>query len=69
MGGHLGRAALLAWTLLNAVGGALSVLPLQFLPFRPEQTMSHYLIHGIYLATQVPLVVALVRSLRGRMTA
>jgi hypothetical protein len=68
-GGRLGRAALLVWTLLNAVGGALSVLPLPFLPFRPQQTMSHYLVHGVYLATQIPLVVTLVRSLRGSVTA
>ena len=68
-GGWLGRAALLMWTLLNAVGGALPVLPFPFLPFRPEQTMSHYLVHGIYLATQIPLAVTLVRSLRSSVTA
>jgi hypothetical protein len=67
-GGSLGRAALLVWTLLDAIGGALSVLPLPFLPFHLEQTMSHYLAQGIYFATQIPLVITLVRSLRGSVT-
>ena len=38
-----------AWGVLNlVVGGVLSVLPLSFLPFVPEQSMSHYGVHVVY---------------------
>lgn len=52
-----GAWGLLAWAVINAVGGALSVLPLPFLPFQPEQTPEHYGFHLLYLATQLPLIV------------
>jgi sugar phosphate permease len=39
------------------IGGAiLSVLPLPFLPFQPEQTIDHYLSHVILGVCQVPLI-------------
>lgn len=39
--------ALLVTALFQLVGGAvLSVMPLPFLPFEPEQTLSHYLSHA-----------------------
>jgi hypothetical protein len=42
---------------LHLIGGAiLSVLPLGFLPFAPEQSPSHYLSHLIYGVTQLPLI-------------
>lgn len=50
--------ALLIYALVNAVGGFLSVLPLPILPFVPEQTVDHYLVHVIYSGFQVPLIVA-----------
>lgn len=51
--------ALLSWGLLNFLGGGvLSVLPLPFLPFAPEQTPSHYLFHGVYALAQVPLILS-----------
>jgi hypothetical protein len=54
---YAATVALLCWGLLNFVGGGvLSVLPLPFLPFVPEQTPSHYLFHGVYALAQVPLV-------------
>ncbi|WP_165478284.1 hypothetical protein [Arthrobacter sp. S39] len=57
--------ALLCWGLLNFVGGGvLSVLPLPFLPFSPEQTASHYLFHGLYALAQVPLVLSTAGWLR-----
>jgi hypothetical protein len=48
--------ALLVYGLVNAIGGFLTVLPLPSLPFKPEQTLEHYLIHVLYLACQVPLI-------------
>lgn len=58
--------ALLVWGWLNLVGGALSVLPLPFLPFRPEQTVHHYAFHVVYAALQIPLLVVATRDLRRR---
>lgn len=51
-----GAWALLVWSILNLIGGALSVLPLPFLPFEPEQTLRHYLFHGLYALSQLPLI-------------
>lgn len=59
------RIALLTWALLNlVVGGILSVLPLDLLPFAPEQSVWHFTAHALYAVTQVPLVLAAVLSLR-----
>ena len=42
---------------VNLIGGAIiSVLPLDFLPFEPEQTLTHYISHTIYGAAQLPLL-------------
>lgn len=57
--------AMLVWGLLHFVGGGvLSVLPLPFLPFAPEQTVSHYLFHGIYALAQLPLIFGALAWLR-----
>jgi hypothetical protein len=57
------RLALLSWTWLNLVGGGiLSVIPLPFLPFYPEQSVFHYLMHVEYVLTQIPLIVILLRQ-------
>jgi hypothetical protein len=48
--------ALLVYALINFVGGILSVLPLPFLPFTPEQTADHYLIHAMYAVCQIPMI-------------
>ncbi len=64
-GAGAARAALLAWTALNlVVGGIVTVLPLPFLPFVPEQTLSHYLAHLIYTITQIPMLWVLLREQR-----
>ena len=51
-----GAWILLIWAVINLVGGAISVLPLPFLPYEPEQTVKHYAFHGLYAATQLPLI-------------
>jgi len=57
---------LFSWGLLNLVGGALSVLPLPFLPYHPEQTLRHYLFHFLYAGAQLPLLVVSRREQRRR---
>ena len=58
-------ASALAWGVLNlVVGGILSVLPLPFLPFVPEPSMSHYGAHIVYTLGQVPLVLVAYRAAR-----
>ena len=65
--GRLSFGLLFGWTLLHfAVGGILSVLPLPFLPFVPEQTLRHYVAHALYAAFQVPLLIVLFRLRPGR---
>jgi hypothetical protein len=50
-------AILLALALLHLIGGAIvSVLPLTFLPFEPEQSLAHYISHIIYGLLQLPLI-------------
>lgn len=50
-------AALVATGWLQLVGGAVvSVLPLPFLPFAPEQSAGHYASHALLGACQLPLV-------------
>lgn len=55
--------ALLAYALINGIGGFLSVLPLPFLPFVPEQEVAHYLIHAIYALCQIPLVIVAIMAI------
>jgi uncharacterized protein YndB with AHSA1/START domain len=58
---------LLGWTALHAVGGGvISVLPLPVLPFEPEQSLYHYSFHVLYTATQLPLLIVLLRDIRRR---
>ena len=40
------------------------MLPLSFLPFVPEQSMSHYGAHVVYTLGQVPLVLVAYRAAR-----
>lgn len=62
---HAATLAMLGWGLLHFFGGGLiSVLPLPFLPFLPEQTLSHYLFHAVYALAQLPLVFSTVGWLR-----
>jgi hypothetical protein len=48
-----------------AGGAIISVLPLPFLPFEPEQTVSHYLSHVFLGIAQIPLIVIPLRLGKG----
>lgn len=52
------------WALVVVVVGGGSVLPLSVLPFVPEQTVGHYLAHGVYALAQLPLLLVALRGLR-----
>lgn len=58
--------ALLIYALINGIGGFLSVLPVRFLPFVPEQTVGHYLVHVSYALCQAPLIGVTVAALLSR---
>ncbi len=47
---------LLGWSVIGLAGAIVTVLPLSFLPFRPEQSVSHYGVHALYAATQLPVL-------------
>ena len=65
MPGRSGPALLLlAWGILNLVGGFATVLPLPVLPFRPEQSLRHYMFHVLYALTQLPLLTIVRHELR-----
>jgi hypothetical protein len=57
------------WGLLNLVGGAVSVLPLRLWPYYPEQSLRHYLFHGLYAVAQLPLLVLAQAERRRRRAA
>jgi hypothetical protein len=62
---RLVAALLVSWTVVNVlIGGVITVLPLPFLPFAPEQTLSHYIAHAIYVAAGLPLTIASLRIYR-----
>lgn len=56
---------LAATGIFQLIGGAImSVLPLPFLPFMPEQSVAHYLSHLVLGLTQLPLIVFGLRQSR-----
>jgi hypothetical protein len=60
-GGGLAAAGL-GW--LHAIGGGLlSVLPLPWWLYQPEQSLRHYAVHALYGLLQVPLLIVLTRYL------
>jgi hypothetical protein len=59
-------AAMWALGLIHLLGACVTVLPLAFLPFAPEQTVLHYLVHAIYAIAQIPLLLLALRLMRRR---
>ena len=58
---------LLLWGGVHLIGGGIgSVIPFDFWPFYPEQSLRHYLGHVVYSVTQLPLIVLMVEELRRR---
>lgn len=55
---------LAAWGWLNLLGGLLTVLPLPFLPFAPDQSLRHYGFHLLAAAAVVPFLVLAGAELR-----
>lgn len=47
---------LFGWGALSLAGAVLTVLPISLLPFRPEQSLSHYGVHALYAAAQLPII-------------
>lgn len=60
--GRTASAVAGAWALIVLLLGGGSVLPLGFLPFVPEQSVSHYVAHLVYAVTQLPLLWVAVRG-------
>lgn len=62
---RLAAALLLVWGMLHLVGGAIiTVIPFSFLPFVPEQDLTHYFAHFIYGLAQLPLIWIMIQQLR-----
>lgn len=62
---RVGAALLVFWGIGHLIGGAIiTVMPFNFLPFVPPQTLTHYLTHVLYGLAQLPLIVMMVRELR-----
>jgi hypothetical protein len=59
-------ASLMVYAAISLVGGFLTVLPLGWLPFRPEQTPIHYAVHIVYATCQLPLLLFAAAELRRR---
>jgi len=56
---------LLSWSILHLlVGGIITVIPFSFLPFYPEQSLTHYLAHVIYSVAQLPLIIYSLKARR-----
>lgn len=61
--------ALATYAAVNLAGGMVSVLPLGWLPFMPEQSVAHYAAHIIYAVCQLPLLTLAISRLLPRRAA
>ncbi len=55
---------MMAWAIINILGAIISVYPLAFLPFYPDQAIEHYGVHIYYGLAQIPLLWIVGRQLR-----
>ena len=51
------------------MGAVITVLPVGFLPFVPEQALAHYFAHAVYATSQLPLLAVSTNVLRVRIVA
>lgn len=54
------------WTVIVILFGGGSVVPFAFLPFVPEQSLSHYAAHLVYAVSQLPLLWVAYRGVTSR---
>ena len=67
--GTAAAGALAAYAGVNLAGGIVSVLPLGWLAFVPDQSIAHHTAHFVYAVCQLPLLaLAISRLLRLRAT-
>lgn len=65
--GRKRRAPSVALTIYAAVsllGAVITVLPVHFLPFAPQQTFAHYFAHVVFATCQLPLLAVSAQGLR-----
>jgi heme A synthase len=60
----LTTALMLVYGLIGLFGAVTSVLPLGFWPWVPEQSLGHYLSHGVWIFMVLPLIWVSVNYLR-----
>jgi hypothetical protein len=58
--------ALAIYATVNLAGVVVTILPLGWLPFIPDQTAAHYAAHVIYAVCQLPLLTIAIMHLRRR---
>jgi hypothetical protein len=63
-GGRAPSVALTIYAAVGLLGAVVTVLPVSFLPFVPEQTSAHYFAHAVFAACQLPLLAVSARGLR-----
>jgi hypothetical protein len=59
--------ALAIYATVNLVGAVVTILPLGWLPFVPDQTVAHYAAHVIYAVCQLPLLTLAILQLQRRL--
>jgi hypothetical protein len=52
----LAAALMLVYGFTGLFGAVASVLPLGFWPWIPEQSLSHYLSHGVWIFMVLPII-------------
>ncbi|MDQ6876738.1 MAG: hypothetical protein M3082_03370 [Candidatus Dormibacteraeota bacterium] len=58
--------AVAIYATVNLVGAVVTILPMGWLPFVPDQTVAHYAAHVIYAVCQLPLLTLAILQLQRR---